>query len=220
MHVRPVFQYDTANTPSCFMVWVNPTRAAFLSLPQRFFFMLFKQRVGVHVTIDPIVLLAEELRRARAALSQAVSSGERAPDAANTSRQFWALAVDELTWRICQTKPQSAMGAAELLTIIQRHLPRSHTHYGVYFAEVAARFGEGRRMLADFVWLRDIQSDFECVPCGKHRDDIASLIKSALFGATRPVIVFRRAYGDHSEGENRPARTGGRVTRSLFPRPS
>jgi hypothetical protein len=142
--------------------------------------------------IDPVVLLAEELRSAETAL-QATSKRYELDhrlehgDAINTL----LASIKTLNGKIVETVPTSALGAAELVRIAAQRLPFSLARYATHFHEVADRLSAGRREHGDLVWLRAMRSALKGGQGGEPGQKAAPLLSLALAGASRPVVVFR-----------------------------
>lgn len=144
--------------------------------------------------IDPVVVLADELRATEAALRSAMKQYES--DNARTHGD----AVDNLmgsvkTLRrdIFKTVPTSVLGAAELVRMVAQYLPFTFATYTKHFHEVADRLSQGQRRHDDLVWLRSIRAALAGGICGEVGVKFAPLLELALVGASRPVIVYRAA---------------------------
>jgi hypothetical protein len=164
------------------------------------------------MTIDPVVLLAEDLRSTDAALEKAAQLYSK-----EHRREDGAL-VDLLLGRIkriyrdiYETVPTSALGAAELVRIAARRLPFSYSRYATHLHEVAERLSIGRRLHGDLVWLRAFQAAIGEGVCGKDGSIIAPWLNLAVIGASRPVMVFRsvEAMGGNPLWKNVLARLDG-----------
>jgi hypothetical protein len=144
------------------------------------------------MSIDPVILLVEELRSAETSLRCAVKLYER-----NRCREhgeavnLLLAAVKSLNSELFETVPTSALGAAALLQLVIERLPFSHARYAGHFSEVAARFGAGLRLHADLVWLRAMQATFVSSASGEPGSRAAPLLHLAILGASRPVMVYR-----------------------------
>lgn len=148
--------------------------------------------MGVAMEIDPVVVLADELRSTEAALRAAVKRYEH--DRANESgeRVNRLLAALQTLYRdLFETVPTSAMGASEMLRMAAQRLPFSLARYTPHFHEVADRLEQGRREHADLVWLRAMRAALKGGQGGEQGIRAAPLLSLALAGASRPVIVFR-----------------------------
>lgn len=142
--------------------------------------------------IDPILVLMEELRSAESSLHCASKLYER-----NRCREhgeavnFLLANIKSLNSELLETMPTSALGAAALLGLVAERLPFSHARYADHFAEVASRFSAGIRLHADLVWLRAMQAAFVGRAEGEPAGKLAALLRLAICGAARPVMVFR-----------------------------
>ena len=137
------------------------------------------------MAIDPVVLLAEELRKAERALEDA-----HRVKAAEASRRLLAR-IAFLTEELYETDATSAVGAAEMLKFAERFLPQSGTNHGEYLRQIEERLADGRRRFADLVWLRGFSQALHDGACGDEGTVVAPLVDSALHGAARPVLVYR-----------------------------
>ena len=137
------------------------------------------------MAIDPVVLLAEELKKAERALEDA-----HRVKAAEASRRLLAR-IATLTEALYDTHATSAVGAAELLKFAERFLPQSGTNHGEYLRQIEERLGDGTRRFADLVWLRGFSRALHDGACGEEGVVVAPLIDSALRGAAHPVLVYR-----------------------------
>lgn len=149
------------------------------------------------MTIDPVVLLAEELRSLESALdetSRRYFREHRKEDGEMVN--FLIARLRRLHGDTLKTVPTSVLGAAELVRIAARHLPFSHSRYATHLQEIADRLSMGRKHHADLVWLRALQAALDEGLCGRDGDAIAPWLNLAVIGASRPVMVFRSADTD------------------------
>jgi hypothetical protein len=152
--------------------------------------------VEAGVEIDPVVVLAEELRSTETALRHAVrryelNQGQENGEAVNSLLN----SLKSIYSDIAETMPTSAMGASEMVRLAAQRLPFSLSRYVSHFHEVADRLGEGRREHADLVWLRAMRAALKGGACGEQAMKAAPLLSLAIAGASRPVVVFR-AFGE------------------------
>lgn len=148
--------------------------------------------------IDPVVVLAEELRTTEKALRTAVRRYEldQVQENGETVNSLLA-ALKSLYHDIAETTPTSAMGAGEMVRLAAQRLPFSLSRYTSHFHEVADRLGQGRREHADLVWLRAMRAALKGGACGEQGMKAAPLLGLAIEGASRPVVVFR-SFGEPS----------------------
>jgi hypothetical protein len=142
--------------------------------------------------IDPVILLAEDLRSTEAALDKATqlySSDLRRENGELVNLLLGRL--KRLYREIHETVPTSALGAAELVRMAARRLPFSYARYAAHLHEIADRLAAGRRLHADLVWLRALEAALGEGVCGKDGGTIAPWLHLAVVGASRPVMVFR-----------------------------
>jgi hypothetical protein len=142
--------------------------------------------------MDPVVLLAEELRMTESALRSAVKRYQLDKLQENGERVNALLASLKSLYRdIAETQPTSALGASEMVRLAAQRLPFSLARYSGHFHEVADRLGEGRREHADLVWLRAMRAALNSGACGEQGLKAAPMLSLAIAGASRPVVVFR-----------------------------
>ena len=96
--------------------------------------------------IDPVVVLADELRATEAALRAAMRRYEKSRKRENGSAVDSLLeSVKTLRRDIFKTVPTSALGAGELVRLVAQYLPFSFATYTTQFHEVADRLSAGQR---------------------------------------------------------------------------
>jgi hypothetical protein len=143
--------------------------------------------------MDPVVLLAEELRNTETRLRAAVRRYELDRSQANGEAVNALLnAVKSLYRELSETPPSSALGAGELVRLAAQRLPFSLARYADHFHEVADRLGSGRREHADLVWLRAMRAALR-TGASEPEAKAAPLLSLAIAGAARPVVIFRHA---------------------------
>ena len=146
--------------------------------------------------IDPVVILADELRSTETALRDAVRRYELDQAQENGEAVNTLLNSLKSIYRdIAETMPTSAIGAGEMVRLAAQRLPFSLSRYVTHFHEVADRLSEGRREHADLVWLRAMRAALRGGACGEQAMKAAPLLSLAIAGASRPVVVFR-AFGE------------------------
>jgi len=144
--------------------------------------------------IDPVVVLADELRATEAALRSAMKQYETDNARAHGDAVDNLLgSVKTLRRDIFKTVPTSVLGAAELVRMVAQYLPFTFATYTKHFHEVADRLSQGQRRHDDLVWLRSIRAALAGGICGEVGVKFAPLLELALMGAARPVIVYRAA---------------------------
>lgn len=144
--------------------------------------------------IDPVILLAEDLRSTEAALEKATdlyANGHRREDGELVNLLLGRL--KRLYQDIHETVPTSALGAGELVRMAARRLPFSCARYASHLHDIADRLAAGRRLHADLVWLRALEAAMGEGVCGADGGTIAPWLHLAVAGASRPVMVFRTA---------------------------
>jgi hypothetical protein len=148
----------------------------------------------VAVAIDPVIVLAEELRSAEGILRDAAKEYARSsyPERAESIQRLLWL-IKNLNQKLVETVPTSALGAAVLLRLVIERLPFSHARYADQFLEIARRLDCGQKNHADLVWLRGIEASLGGRDAGNWASQAVPLLRSAILGAARPVLVFRTA---------------------------
>ena len=142
------------------------------------------------MAMDPVVLLAEELRTTEQALRTAVRRYEvdRSSENGETVNALLA-SIKNLHRDLTQTEPTSALGASELVRMAAQRLPFSLARYADHFNQVADRLSIGRREHSDLVWLRAMRA---ALRNGDQQGvKAAPLLQLAIAGAARPVVIFR-----------------------------
>jgi hypothetical protein len=160
--------------------------------------------------IDPVVLLAEELRSTEAALRSAMRRYERDRAPTNGEKVNLLLqTVKSIYAHFADTVPTSSLGASELLRIVAQRLPFSMAGQIVRMNEIADRLEAGRREQSDLIWLRAMRTALKAGQGGQEGIKAAPLVGLALAGACRPVVIFRAAQEppeDELAGLLRPGR--------------
>jgi len=142
------------------------------------------------MAMDPVVLLAEELRATEQALRTAVRRYEvdRSSENGETVNALLA-SIKTLHRDLTQTEPTSALGASELVRMAAQRLPFSLSRYADHFNQVADRLSIGRREHSDLIWLRAMRA---ALRNGEQQGvKAAPLLQLAIAGAARPVVIFR-----------------------------
>ena len=137
------------------------------------------------MSIDPVVVLAEELRSTEYDLRDATDK-QLGGTVSSLVRKIRGICRE-----LAETTPTSALGASELVRLAAEHLPATHAHYTRHLSEIADRLGAGERQHPDLVWLRAITAAFEGGLCEESGAKAAVLIRLAIAGAARPVVVYR-----------------------------
>lgn len=137
--------------------------------------------------IDPVVALAAELSRTEDALAKARDKGD--------DRLVYRLTakVALLNEDFYGTAPTSALGAAELLRRAALSLRATWPAHAYHMREIADRMADGRRDIADIVWLRAMYPAMDAGSFGREGTAAAGLVALAIKGACRPLVVFRAA---------------------------
>ncbi|HEY8255516.1 MAG TPA: hypothetical protein VIG39_12795 [Rhizomicrobium sp.] len=140
--------------------------------------------------MDPVVLLAEQLRAAEQSLHTAVRLYEvdRCQENGETVNSL-LVSIKSLHRDLTETMPTSALGASELVRLAAQRLPFSLSRYADHFNQIADRLGAGRREHSDLVWLRSMRAALRSG--GQQGVRAAPLLQLAIAGAARPVVIFR-----------------------------
>jgi hypothetical protein len=140
--------------------------------------------------MDPVVLLAEELRTTERSLREAIQRYESDRSNANGETVNALLSsIKNLHRDLTQTEPTSALGASELVRMAAQRLPFSLARYADHFNQVADRLSLGRREHSDLIWLRAMRA---ALRSGEQQGvKAAPLLQLAIAGAARPVVIFR-----------------------------
>lgn len=144
------------------------------------------------MTIDPVVLLAEDLRSTEAALDKATQI--YAKDQYREDGELVALLLERSRRVHCElfeTVPTSALGAAELVRLSAERLLLSYSDYAAHLHKMADRLSAGQRHHFDLIWLRALQAALMEGLCGEDGGKVVPLLNLAIIGAARPVTVFR-----------------------------
>ena len=141
--------------------------------------------------MDPVVMLAEELRTAESALDKATRIYNHDGKQMHGELVNVLLAkVKRLFAELFETEPSSALGAAELVRLAAQRLPFAYARHAAQLHEIADRLAAGQRKLADLVWLRAMQAALNDGYFGREGEKTARLLNLAIAGARRPVMVF------------------------------
>jgi hypothetical protein len=150
------------------------------------------QANGTAMTIDPVILLVEELRSVELALSKATQTYRRTSQREDGEVINLLLAkLKRLFGELFETMPTSSSGAAELIDIAAQRLPFAYARFAAHLHNVADRLSQGRRDHPDLVWLRAMQAALLEGVCGDEGRKMAPLLDLAIRGAARPVMIFR-----------------------------
>lgn len=142
--------------------------------------------------MDPVLVLAEELRSIEGALRDAVKQYERDNHRENGETVNTLLAsLKSLHHEFFETVPTSVLGASELVRMVAQRLPFAHANSIRLFQDIADRLAAGQRDHADLVWLRAMRVALTGGLCGGAGTKTAPLLRLAILGAARPIIVFR-----------------------------
>lgn len=139
------------------------------------------------MNIDPVVMLAEELRNAERKLHE-----ERVRCNPAFCREVVAE-ISALNERLYEAVPTSAVGAAELLERVAAALDGTSKLCAWRLREAANRLGSGERSLDDLMFLRRLLPQFSRQLYGDEGFVVAPMLAAAIEGAARPVLIYRAA---------------------------
>jgi hypothetical protein len=151
--------------------------------------------------IDPVVVLAEELRSAEYTVRAACE--QRKEDALTCLMARAAALYKELI----ETVPTSALGAGELICLAATNLTSVDKSCALQMRKIANRLMSGLRLQEDLIWLRRTAAGLTQGRRGEIGRSSAALLHLAIRGAARPVIVYRAVELTPVENE-REAGTG------------
>ena len=148
--------------------------------------------------IDPVVMLAEELRIAERSLQEVrrANAGVYRLDRVEKANKLLAR-ITRLHEQLFETEPASALGAGELVRLSAQHLPFSQSNYASHLNEIADRLSEGKRLHSDLLWLRAFSSALRLGLCGESGTRTTTLLTRAIRGAAKPVLVWRDVLPGH-----------------------
>ena len=135
--------------------------------------------------IDPVVVLAEELRSAECTVRTAC---EQQKEDALTCLMARAVSLYK---ELIETVPTSALGASELICLATTNLTPIDNAYALQMRKIADRLMSGLRLQADLIWLRAMAAALAQGRCGDAGRSIAPLLNLAIRGAARPIMVYR-----------------------------
>ena len=136
--------------------------------------------------VDPVIALMDEIERAYMALAEA----RDVDDLRATRSELARIAM--LHQRLIVTEPSTVIGAACLLREAASLLPQSQApSCGDKLRQVAAHFDEGRRRVENLVWLRRTAESLSAGASNDSARAAAELIRLAVKGASRPVLLYR-----------------------------
>src|SRR5678816_2653370 len=145
--------------------------------------------------IDPVIPLLEEIRTAEEQLQRqsarnVVSYTPRRDELIALLLGRIASLYDELY----KVTPTSSIGAGALLNLVWRWLPPHYARFEQHLARIGSRLQAGRRSTDDLVWLRALAAALDDDPY--RNDNLRVVLTAAIQGASRPVLIFRRAILD------------------------
>jgi hypothetical protein len=146
------------------------------------------------MTIDPVLLLSEEIRSAEAALREATRQQNRGNGKDHGRLLNLLLArVRRLNAELMETRPTSARGSAELLRATAGRFSFSQSRFITRLHDIADRLEKGHASGADLIWLRAVEVVAREGILGMVGIRVAPLLRSAIVGASRPVMVSETA---------------------------
>jgi hypothetical protein len=172
--------------------------------------------------IDPVIPLLEEIRIAEEELQR-----QRARNAASYSPKRDELIalmlgrIASLYDDLYKAVPTSPIGAGALLSLVWRWLPPLYARYDQHLARIGSRMQAGQRSIEDLTWLRALAAALDA-DVGQSKN-LRIVLNAAILGASRPILIFRRAILDDpkSKGPGLEELSRGRhFWPTSFPKPS
>lgn len=145
--------------------------------------------------IDPVIPLLEEIRTAENELQRQrsrniVSYSPKRDELIALMLGRIASLYDDLY----KTVPTSPIGAGALLSLVWRWLPPLYARYEQHLARIGNRMQAGQRSADDLIWLRALACALDDDACKS--DKLRLVLNAAILGASRPILIFRRAILD------------------------
>ena len=145
--------------------------------------------------IDPVVVLAEELRSAELTVRTARERNEEGALTCLLARTV------SLYNKISETVPTSALGACELICLAAANLASIDSACAAQLHETANRLKSGVRQHPDLVWLRVVAAELVKGRFGETGLCAAALLRLAIRGAARPIVVYQAVDWTPANGE-------------------
>jgi len=145
--------------------------------------------------IDPVIPLLEEIRTAEEELQRqstrnTIAYSPRRDELIAVILGRVAALYDDLY----KVMPTSPIGAGALLDLVWRWLPPHYARYEQQLARIGNCLQNGQRSTDDLVWLRALAAALDDDPY--RNDNLRVVLHAAIQGASRPVLIFRRAILD------------------------
>jgi hypothetical protein len=145
--------------------------------------------------IDPVIPLLEDIRTAEEELQRQRTRNIVAYSPKRDELIAVALGrIASLYDDLYKVTPTSSIGAGALLTLAWRWLPPHYGRYEQQVARIANRLQAGQRSIDDLVWLRALANALDDDAC--QSDNLRVVLHAAIQGASRPILIFRRAILD------------------------
>lgn len=135
--------------------------------------------------IDPVIAIAEDLHRAETMICDPQVRRDE-----ELCRQLLSD-ISALNQHLFRAVPTTVLGAAEMLQRACLLVRENSTPVAGRMQRIAGAFARGERSLMDLVWLRRAAADMTAGLYNEEGVAAATLVLSALHGASRPVLVFR-----------------------------
>lgn len=143
--------------------------------------------------IDPVILLAEDIRTLEKQIHTACKQGgaydRQGMEAVNVMIGRLRALYDELL----ETPPTSVLGAGELIRFAADRLPFAQGRHASHLYRIADRLAAGERAQADLIWLRALADALGEDADAGTGDRTARLLALAVRGMALPVVVWRAA---------------------------
>lgn len=145
--------------------------------------------------IDPVIPLLEAIRTAEDEIQR---QGKRNVLSFSADREeqiaLLMVRITSLYDDLFDIVPTSSIGAGALLSLAWRWLPPQYVRHEQHMARIGARLQAGRRSIDDLVWLRALATALDDEACLDTK--LRIVLDAAIHGASRPVLIFRRAILD------------------------
>lgn len=139
------------------------------------------------MAIDPVIELVETMRSLDPGMDASRWQGLGAQAQSDYLERM--TRVKCLYAALLDAVPTSVLGAGELLRLAARRLPFAHARCAARLHRIADRLCEGRRRHDDLVWLRGFADGL--AGAGAADERLARMLRHAIAGAARPVLVWR-----------------------------
>ena len=142
--------------------------------------------------IDPVIPLLEEIRTAEDEVQRQSAHNLNSYSPRRDELIALMLArIASLYDDLYEVVPTSPIGAGALLGLVWKWLPSQYVRYEQHLARIGNHLQQGQRSTDDLVWLRALAAALDDDAC--QNDNLRVVLHAAILGASRPVLIFRRA---------------------------